>query len=153
MKNIKSIAIIAFDSKKTDLIEWSYFNKKLLIPHAISALGFAGNILEGTLNKKVDKSETGEYRQLRNRINKGEIDAVLIFGESDEIFETKDLNGVLEAAIAHNVIIAANRTTADFVLHSSLIETEYTISKNEKKLINNKEVIETNPSFELAKAS
>ena len=156
MKKIKNIAIIAFDSKKTDLIEWSYFNKNLLLPHQILALGFAGNILEGTLNKKVGKSETGKlggYRQLSNLIINGEIDAIIIFGEAHEVLETKELNTVLEAAIQHNVVIAVNRTTADFIIHSSLIDAEYNISKNEKKLIDNQEVFEKGASVKLAKAS
>lgn len=156
MKKIKHIAIIAFDSKKTDLIEWSYFNKNLLIPHQISASGFAENILEGTLNKKINTSESGKpngYREILNLINDEKIDAVIIFGEANEILESKDLKPLFEAAIQNNIIIAANRTTADFVLHSALIETEYRIHTNEKKLIERNEVLGSSKTFLLAKAS
>ena len=153
MKKVKNIAIIAFDSHKTDLIEWSYFNKSLLMPHQITPLGFAGGILEGTLNKKLHTAETGkpgEYRQLCNRINNDEIDAVIIFGEADEVLETKDLDAVLEIAIKKNIVVAANRTTADFILHSSLIDENYIIAKNEKKPTDKNEVFEINTSLTLA---
>ena len=60
MNKIKRIAIIAFDNKKTELIEWSYFNRHLLIPHQIFALAYAANVLEGTLNKKVEVSTSGK---------------------------------------------------------------------------------------------
>ena len=155
MNKIKTIAIIAFDSKKTDLIEWSYFNKKLLIPHNILALGCAKNILEGTLNKKVKSSEAGilgENRYLCNLITREKIDALIIFGEADEIFESKELSGVIETATEHNIIVAANRTTADFILHSSLLDNEYSIAKKEKKP-GDKEVITARTSFPFAKAS
>ena len=155
MKKVKNIAIVTFDSKKTDLIEWSYFNKELLLPHRILALGFAASIIEGTLNKKIDHLEngkTGGYRQLCNLINEGKIDAVIIFGEANEILEAKDLNAVFEAAVSHNIIIAGNRTTADFVLYSSLIQAEYTIHTKEKKLSDNEASV-TTASARLAKAS
>ncbi len=155
MNKIKHIAIIALDSKKTELIEWSYFNKNLLKPHQILALGISANILEGTLNKKVATSETGrlgEYRELCNRIANEKIDAVIIFGEANEILESKDISLVLEAAIEHNVVVAANRTTADFIIHSSLMGSEYKTYKKEN-LLNAKESAGISASYPLAKAS
>src|ERR1700753_3346957 len=118
MKKTKNIAVISFDSKKTDLIEWSYFNKEFLIPHTILASGFAANILEGTLNKTINVLEAanvGGHRQLCNLIEDGKIDALMVFGESNDIFESKEMKGILEAAVEHNIIVALNRTTADFV--------------------------------------
>lgn len=136
MKKIKNIAIIAFDSKKTDLIEWSYFNKEILLLHQIIALGFAANILEGTLNKKIQHIEPGNfggYRQLKDLINENKIDALIIFGEASEIFHTKYLNAVIETAVESNIIVSANKTTADFLVHSPLIDNDYIISKKEKQ--------------------
>jgi len=156
MKKIKSIAIISFESKKTDIIEWSYFNKELLKPHKILASGFAANILEGTLNKDISKleaSNAGGNRQMCNLITDGKIDALIIFGESNEILESKDLKGVLDAAIQHNILVAANRTSADFIIHSSLIESNYTIHLQEKKLTDDKKLLNTSAAYTLAKAS
>jgi methylglyoxal synthase len=155
MNKVKHIAIIAFDNKKTELIEWSYFNRKLLMPHKILALGYAANVLEGTLNKKVQTSAAGkfgEYRELCNLINAQEIDAVIIFSGAHEILDNKELRGVFEAATENNIIVAANRTTADFVLNSSLIDAEYIIHKEEKKIADNKPSIKES-NFPLAKAS
>lgn len=156
MKKIKNIAIISFESKKTDLIEWSYFNKDILIPHQIFTSGFAGNILEGTLNKKINAPSADSlsgYRQLCNLISDGKIDAVIIFGEAAEIFESKDVKAVFETAIQHNIIVAANKTTADFILHSSLLQSEYKIHSKEKKQTDNKEILSSSVSYPLAKAS
>ncbi|HEX5153334.1 MAG TPA: methylglyoxal synthase [Parafilimonas sp.] len=156
MKKIKNIAIIAFDSKKTELIEWSYFNKKFLLPHQLFALGFAVNILEGTLNKRINKGEEiklSGYRDLCKLIAEDKIDAVIIFGEAGQIFDSKDLKSVLETAIEHNIITATNKTTADFILHSSLLESDYKIDIREKKPVDSKEIVAAATDFQLAKAS
>ncbi|MBV9960618.1 MAG: methylglyoxal synthase [Parafilimonas sp.] len=156
MKKIKNIAIIALDSKKTDLIEWSYFNKEFLIPHSIFAFGFAANILEGTLNKiitELEPANMGGHRQLCNLIENGKVDALVIFGESNELFESKDLKAILEAAVEYNIIVAVNRTTADFVLHSSLLQNDYKIHAQEKKQTDKKSELNSSATYPLAKAS
>ena len=156
MKKIKNIAVIAFENKKTDLIEWSYFNKEILASHEISAPVFEGNILEGTLNKKINRLEAGKfggYRQISKLITDNKIDAVIIFGDAEDIFEAKDLSGVVKTAVAHDIIVATNRTTADFVLHSSLLEKEYTTHASQKKMHLNRNLTETDKTIHLAKAS
>jgi methylglyoxal synthase len=155
MNKIKQIAIIAFDSKKTELIEWSYFNRQLLVNHNILALSYAANVLEGTLNKKVQTSASGklsELKELCTNISNREIDAVFIFCEAAEMLENKDLKAVIEASNTENIIVAANRTTADFILTSSLIDTEYEVHKDEKK-ITDKPTVREASVYPLAKAS
>lgn len=128
MKTNKNIAVIALESKKTDLIEWSYFNREILMPHQIFAFGFAGHILEGTLNKKINRIDTISYsgfRELGNFINNNQMDAIIIFGDAEDIFEAKDLHAALKAATAQNLAVAVNKTTADFIIQSSLMEKEY----------------------------
>lgn len=158
MKTIKNIAVIALESKKTDLIEWSYFNKDILKPHQIFAFGFAGHILEGTLNKKVNRIETishNGFRELCNFINNNQMDAVVIFGDAEEIFDAKDLNAALKAATAQNLAVAVNRTTADFVIQSSLMEKEYMPHPSSiQKTLNGRELVNAqSENFPLAKAS
>ena len=158
MKTIKNIAVIAFDSKKTDLIEWSYFNRETLTPHQIFASGFAGHILEGTLNKKVniiDAVSFNGYRELCNFVYNNQIDAIIIFGDADQIFETKELNAVLKAAAAQNLAVAVNRTTADFIIQSSLMGIEYIPhNTSSQKTLGVKQVLSTGTEqFSLAKAS
>ena len=112
-------------------------------------------MLEGTLNKKVQISASGklgELKELCSLIGNNEIDAVIIFSEAGEIFENKDLKAVVEAATDHNIIVATNRTTADFILTSSLFGNEYTVQKEEKKLTD-KHALNESTVYPLAKAS
>ena len=73
----KRIAIAATDNKRADLIEWSYFNKDLLVQHLLTAVGETGLVLEGTLNISVNKlftADTGGYQQLAGLIENGKIE-------------------------------------------------------------------------------
>lgn len=155
MNKIKHIAIIASPENKTDLIEWSYFNRDALAKHQILASGSTANILEGTLNIKVNVSEAGkmgEYSALRNLIEENKVDAVIIFNDAAEILHNRSLHSILETAIKNNVVIATNRTTADFVINSTLIDDEYKIAADEKKIAN-KNTFAVSKTYPLAKAS
>ncbi len=156
MKKTKNIAVIAFENKKTDLIEWSYFNKEILTGHEVFAPAFEGNVLEGTLNKKVNRLEArqmGGYREICKLITDNKIDAIIIFGDAEDVFEAKDLNAIIKTAIDHDIIVAANRTTADFVLHSSLLEKDYITHASQKKTQLNRYFTEIDKPVHLAKAS
>ncbi len=132
MNAIKHIAFLANDNKNSDLIEWSYFNKHLLIPHEVIATGAAGKILEGTLNKAVCKllsGSLGGYQQLSKIIIQGKVDAVIFFGGWPEPHPyNNDLEILLRTAYENNIIVATNRTTVDFVLTSILMDKDYSIA-------------------------
>jgi methylglyoxal synthase len=131
MNITKNIAFINNDNKKTELIEWSYFNKDVLMPHKIIAIGNAGSILEGTLNKSVSKLPTGilGYQELSDMIVAGEVDIIILFGQAPEIQpDAKGFELLLETALRNNIIIAQNRGTTDFVLTSVLMNKNYSIS-------------------------
>jgi methylglyoxal synthase len=131
MKAIKNIAFVVNENKKTELIEWSYFNKELLLPHQIIATGAAGNILEGTLNKSVNKllsGSLGGYQQLAEMVTNGKIDAIIFFGAGDETqLHKNDFDNLMEAAWANNIVTSCNRSTTDFIFNSLLMNKNYLI--------------------------
>ena len=130
MKKIKNIAFVASDNKKSELIEWSYFNRDLLIKHEITAIGAAIKILEGTLNKPVHKlisGPLGGYKMLAEMIGDNKLD-VLVFFTSDEC-QHKDFEVLMESIKDNNVMIAFNKTTADFIFNSPLMSKEYFVKK------------------------
>ena len=130
MKKIKNIAFIASDNKKSELIEWSYFNRDLLMKHEIIAVGLAGKILEGTLNKTVNKiisGPLGGYKMVAEMMDEGLIDMLVLF-TSDET-QQKDFDLFMESVKNNNVIIAFNKSTADFIFSSPLMMKEYFVKK------------------------
>ncbi len=138
MKKIKNIAFLASDNKKSELIEWSYFNRNLLIKHEITAIGSAIKILEGTLNKPVNKlisGPLGGYRMLAEMIADNKIDALVFFTSNET--QHQDFELLMESIKDNNAIIAFNKTTADFIFNSPLMTKEYFVKKptpvNQKK--------------------
>jgi methylglyoxal synthase len=131
INSVKRIAVIANDEKNKDLIQWSYYNKVLLNEHTIIAPGTEGNTLEGTLNKPVQKllgGPLGGYEQLGEMISKGEVDVLVIFWDSVESqIQNNYVKALTKIALNANIIIANNRTTADFILNSDLMAKEHSI--------------------------
>ena len=131
MNKIKNIAFIASENKKSELIEWSYFNRDLLMKHEIIAVGASAiKILEGTLNKQVNRlisGPLGGYRMLAEMIDDGKIDMLILFTANET--EQKDFDIFLQSVKNNNVIIAFNKSTADFIFNSSLLSKEYFVKK------------------------
>lgn len=132
----KTIAFVVHPDKKAELIEWSYFNRYLLSQHKIIATGEAANILQGTLNKPVTAYLMGPYEgytELNAMIENGEVDAVIVLWSPDETpLQRNGLRSVIHAALEADIIIANNKTTANFIITSPLMGHE--TSKREKTI-------------------
>jgi methylglyoxal synthase len=55
----KTIALIAHDNKKQDLLEWARFNRDTLAAHKLVATGTTGGLLERELELCVKKLRSG----------------------------------------------------------------------------------------------
>jgi methylglyoxal synthase len=52
MKSQKSIALVAHDNRKKDLIEWVEWNVNILLNHRLTCTGTTGNLVESTIKNK-----------------------------------------------------------------------------------------------------
>ncbi|HVX52775.1 MAG TPA: methylglyoxal synthase [Chitinophagaceae bacterium] len=125
VKNAKRLAFVVHHDRKTELIEWSYFNREILQQHDIIATGEAAKILQGTLNKPVIKYLNGPYegyQELCSMIVEGKIDAVILFWSTEETpLQKNGIRGLIHTALEADIIIANNKTTADFIITSPLM--------------------------------
>lgn len=125
----KRIALVAHDNKKKDLIEWAEFNKVVLAKHELIATGTTGKLMEDQLDRPVKKLLSGPLggdQQIGSMIASGEIDILIFFWDPMEAQpHDSDVKALLRIAIAWNCIMACDRATADFVLTSPLMQTEY----------------------------
>lgn len=116
---VKRIAIVASGENLKDLIEWSYYNKGMLSPHELIAMGQAAYVIEGTVNKKVyslKNEKEGGYQQLAAMITEKKVDVLLFFDNPMQAAGRANQNKMLlEKAIEQNISIAFNRMRVDLI--------------------------------------
>lgn len=129
IKPDKRIALIAHDNKKKDLAEWARFNKVLLAHHKIFATGTTGKMLEKELGIKITRFKSGPLggdMQIGAEIANGKIDFLIFFWDPLEPMpHDPDVKALLRLAVVWNIPIAMNRASADFMISSTLMDSEY----------------------------
>ena len=128
-RNIKTIALVAHDNMKKDLIEWIQFNKGTLINYEIYSTGTTGKLIEEKTGLKVNKLKSGPLggdQQLGSKIANSEIDFLIFFWDPLSVQpHDVDVKSLLRLAVVYNVPVACNRATADFIISSPLMHHEY----------------------------
>jgi methylglyoxal synthase len=126
----KSIGLVAHDNKKDDLIDWVTFNRHLLGNHRLVATGTTGTLLEQRLGVTVRKLRSGPLggdQQIGALISDGEIDFLVFFWDPLEPApHDPDVKALLRIAVVWNIPIACNRASADFMISSPLMTSDYT---------------------------
>jgi methylglyoxal synthase len=125
----KRVALVAHDKRKNELLEWAKRNRDMLSRHSLVATGTTGKVIESELNLPVEKLITGPLggdQQLGAMIAQGRMDLVIFFWDPLEAQpHDSDVKALIRLAVAWNIIIASNITTADFILASPLMNEDY----------------------------
>jgi methylglyoxal synthase len=146
MTQAKTVALVAHDNRKRDLIEWVQWNYKTLINHQLVCTGTTGRLVERAISKKLEEGgeaaneftlvklksgPLGGDQQLGAMIAEGKIDVVIFFWDPMEPHpHDVDVKALLRITVVYNVPTACNRATADFMISSPLMEEEF---KSDKK--------------------
>ncbi len=129
MPTRKRIALIAHDNCKTEMLEWARFNREMLSNHELYATGTTGALVADELGLEVERFLSGPVggdQQTGAAIAEGRIDFLVFFWDPLEPQpHDVDVKALLRIAVVYNVPTACNRATADFVLSSPLMESEY----------------------------
>ena len=126
----KNIALIAHDAKKAELIDWCQANYDILSRHFLCGTGTTARMIAdrtGLPIRGFNSGPLGGDQQIGARIVDGKIDMMIFF--SDPLTaqpHDPDVKALLRIAQVYDIPIANNRASADFMIHSSFMNEEYT---------------------------
>jgi methylglyoxal synthase len=136
MEKRLTIVLVAHDAMKHDLAEWVAWNWEKLLSHRLVCTGTTGRIVAETLMERRCKDAAnarfditmlksgplGGDQQLGAMIAGGEIDMLIFFWDpmSAQPHDV-DVKALLRLATLYNVPTAINRSSADFMISSTLM--------------------------------
>lgn len=129
MKKILTIALVAHDHRKADMVEWCYYNSTFLSKHNLVCTGTTGTLIKEAFEEKgVDADITcmnsgplGGDAEIAAMVVRHEVDlAIFLIDDLNPQPHEADIMMLLRQCRVHNVPIACNRYSADLMITSSL---------------------------------
>lgn len=125
MKNVKTIALIAHDNKKAEMVSWAMRNKETLAKYNLCGTGTTAKLVAEATNLDVVRYLSGPLggdQQIGAKIAEGAIDLVIFFWDPLQSQpHDPDVKALLRIAVVYDIPIATNKATADYVIHSTLM--------------------------------
>ena len=139
MEKIKRIALVAHDNRKKDLIEWAEWNYEILLHHKLISTGTTGGLVEKAIKKRLSDKDTEKFdltklksgplggdQQLGALIAEGKVDLIIFLWDPMQPHpHDVDVKALLRISVLYNIPTACNRSTADFMISSPLLDDEY----------------------------
>lgn len=124
-----TVALVAHDNKKKDLISWCTHNNKLLQDYKLVATGTTGKLLQQEVGLEIQRLQSGPLggdMQLGAMIAEREVDFLVFFWDPLEAQpHDPDIKALLRLAAVWNIPVACNRATADYIFTSRLLSEKY----------------------------
>jgi methylglyoxal synthase len=128
MKKKTTIALIAHDMKKHDIVKWALDNKELLDQFDLCGTGTTASLISEATGLKIKKYLSGPLggdQQIGAKIAEKKIDLVIFFWDPlNSQPHDPDVKALLRIAVVYDIPIATNPATANYVLSSSLLKLE-----------------------------
>ncbi|MFT3992956.1 MAG: methylglyoxal synthase [Dysgonomonas sp.] len=129
MKKRLTIALVAHDHRKADMVEWCYYNSSFLTKHQLVCTGTTGTLIAQAFEEKgvnadiicMNSGPLGGDAEIAAMVVRNEIDlAIFLIDDLNPQPHEADIMMLLRQCRVHNVPIACNRYSADLMLTSTL---------------------------------
>jgi methylglyoxal synthase len=122
MEQPLTVALVAHDHCKDDLLAWATFNRDTLAHFRLVATGTTGQLLSEALDLPVERMRSGPLGgdlQIGAAIVEGRIDMLIFFWDplTAQPHEP-DVKALLRIAVLRDIPTASNRATADHLITS-----------------------------------
>ncbi len=119
-KERKTIALIAHDNKKGEIIGWAVRNKDKLAKYNLCGTGTTAKLVAeatGLDIKRFLSGPLGGDQQIGARVAEGEVDMIVFFWDPLQAQpHDPDVKALMRIAAVYDIPIATNRATADCLL-------------------------------------
>ena len=134
-----TIALVAHDNRKADMVDWAVFNADMLSKHKLICTGTTGKLIQEAFEKKgvdvditcMNSGPMGGDAEIAALVVRKQVNlAVFLIDDLNAQPHEADIQMLLRQCRVHNVPIACNRYSADLMITSSLWDKEdYTPSE------------------------
>jgi len=128
MKQI-NVALVAHDNKKPEMIEWVKTHKETIKNFNLYGTGTTGRLIEEALNQKVHRYLSGPLggdQQIGAAISEGKINMLIFFWDPlESLPHDPDIKALLRLAAVWNIPLACTASSADLMIHSTLLTSEH----------------------------
>jgi methylglyoxal synthase len=117
---MRTLAVIAHDHKKADLVAWATFNRETLARFRLMATRHTARLMQDKVGLTVERLLSGPEggdAQIAALVATGEVDACYFFVDPLSAQpHDPDIRALMRVCNVHNVPLATNLATADLVM-------------------------------------
>lgn len=129
MKKKLTIALVAHDNRKADMVDWAVHNANFLSVHHLICTGTTGGLISDAfkangINAEITRMHSGPMggdAEIAAMVVRKEVNlAIFLIDDLNPQPHEADIQMLLRQCRVHNIPIACNRYSADLMLTSTL---------------------------------
>lgn len=133
MRKQLTIALVAHDNRKADMVDWAVYNAQMLSAHKLVCTGTTGSLIQKAFDEKgiqadiicVNSGPMGGDAEIAALVVQQKVNlCIFLIDDLNPQPHEADIQMLLRQCRVHNVPIACNRFSADLMITSQLWEND-----------------------------